>query len=63
MSQLDAKTRSELLGKYRDTAELLGTTLAAIRKRAPELDRLTRRREPHTVPGSITDTGPMRKQR
>ncbi|MGO1405405.1 MAG: HD domain-containing protein [Agrococcus casei] len=62
MAQLDTTTRSDLMGKYRDTAELLGTTLAAIRKRAPELDRLARRREPHTVPGSITDTGPMRKQ-
>lgn len=62
MGQLDLETRNSLMGKYRDTAELLGTTLAEIRKRSPELDRLIRRREPHTVPGSIESTGPIRKQ-
>lgn len=63
MAKLDRATREELMSKYRDTAGLLGTTLAAIRMRAPELERLTRRREPHTVPGELTDTGPVRKQR
>ena len=63
MSKLDAPTRNAMMAKYRDTAELLGTTLAEIRKRSPELERLTKRREPHTVPGSIASTGPIRKQR
>ena len=43
-------TRQAMLAKYRDTAELLGTTLHAIKKRAPELELLLRRRETTTVP-------------
>ena len=48
-------TRRDMLAKYRDTAELLGTTLHAIKKRAPELELLLRRRDVTTVPGAASD--------
>lgn len=59
--RMDPDTRDQMMSKYRDTAELLGTTLHAIRKRSPELESLLRRRDVSTVPGEITDTNTTRK--
>ncbi|WP_293697847.1 phosphohydrolase [uncultured Agrococcus sp.] len=61
-SRMDPETRDQMMSKYRDTAELLGTTLHAIRKRSPELDSLVRRRDVSTVPGGMGDSSSVRKQ-
>lgn len=60
--RMDTPTRTAMLGKYRDTAELLGTTLHAIKKRAPELERLLRQRDTTTVPGDPAAAKVARKQ-
>lgn len=53
--RMQPETRERMLSQYRDTAELLGTTLHAIRKRSPEIEALIRRRDVSTVPGTIND--------
>lgn len=60
--RMEPETRDRMLSKYRDTAELLGTTLHAIRKRSPEIEQLLRRRDVSTVPGEINDTTLGRKE-